>query len=425
MTNPSTPVRPHVADRAHEIGAARGKVTSETNYAKAAGLRVDGGRRAIYPSSGKTSVGKESKNRGHGREIAQKVSQPSPKDYTPQLLNFLNDIHGQVRQDDQGDYHYANVSTISLHFLLQSGIPGKELLWHWHQYFDQEHGESIYSTLSPMEDERFLSILERCDFHWKRDAIKESGLLFLEQHKHTVHLALTEFISMRIDGLWTQTESELSKQLNGYRSTEKCLDNIIDGMQTSPLAPAQRLALYEILPSPYICATAKAMLESATTPKFWKNQSVAFAPLEKRLVRLKRELRNAAMRMGVYCSVEEFEQRRQQEEERKRQEQQRNRMRQEEERRRQARKQEAWQRTHRQKAHPKNQQRTTDPYLRRVIKELELLGLVGNVSLEEVKQAYRQKAKALHPDQGGDVAAFLRLQQAYEFVLASHFHTHP
>jgi len=38
-------------------------------------------------------------------------------------------------------------------------------------------------------------------------------------------------------------------------------------------------------------------------------------------------------------------------------------------------------------------------------------------SEEEVLAAYRQRAKSLHPDRGGDLEKFLRLQQHFEQAL--------
>jgi hypothetical protein len=45
---------------------------------------------------------------------------------------------------------------------------------------------------------------------------------------------------------------------------------------------------------------------------------------------------------------------------------------------------------------------------------LSILGLLPPVTAEDVKQAYLSKAMAAHPDRGGDPAAFIRLQKAYE-----------
>lgn len=41
------------------------------------------------------------------------------------------------------------------------------------------------------------------------------------------------------------------------------------------------------------------------------------------------------------------------------------------------------------------------------------LGLSTGASEEEVRHAYRQRVKAVHPDQGGDPDAFRQLQEAY------------
>jgi hypothetical protein len=45
---------------------------------------------------------------------------------------------------------------------------------------------------------------------------------------------------------------------------------------------------------------------------------------------------------------------------------------------------------------------------------LALLGLRPPLSLEDVRQAYHARAMAMHPDRGGDPAAFLRLKSAFE-----------
>lgn len=45
---------------------------------------------------------------------------------------------------------------------------------------------------------------------------------------------------------------------------------------------------------------------------------------------------------------------------------------------------------------------------------LSVLGLLPPVTLEDVKQAYLAKARTAHPDRGGDPAAFLRLQKAFD-----------
>lgn len=45
---------------------------------------------------------------------------------------------------------------------------------------------------------------------------------------------------------------------------------------------------------------------------------------------------------------------------------------------------------------------------------LVILGLKPPVSVEDVKQAYLDKAKTAHPDRGGDAQAFIRLHEAFE-----------
>jgi hypothetical protein len=45
---------------------------------------------------------------------------------------------------------------------------------------------------------------------------------------------------------------------------------------------------------------------------------------------------------------------------------------------------------------------------------LVVLGLIPPISLEDVKQAYLEKAKTAHPDRGGSADQFVRLQKAFE-----------
>ena len=49
---------------------------------------------------------------------------------------------------------------------------------------------------------------------------------------------------------------------------------------------------------------------------------------------------------------------------------------------------------------------------------LKALYLESDASIEEVKRAYRELARLLHPDQGGNTARFQQLQQVYEAALA-------
>ena len=45
---------------------------------------------------------------------------------------------------------------------------------------------------------------------------------------------------------------------------------------------------------------------------------------------------------------------------------------------------------------------------------LVVLGLIPPVTVEDVRQAYLEKAKTAHPDRGGSGDEFVRLQQAFE-----------
>ena len=50
-----------------------------------------------------------------------------------------------------------------------------------------------------------------------------------------------------------------------------------------------------------------------------------------------------------------------------------------------------------------------DPY--------ELLGVTRSCKPEELKEAFRTKALLVHPDRGGDTAAFIQLRQAYDQIV--------
>ncbi len=51
----------------------------------------------------------------------------------------------------------------------------------------------------------------------------------------------------------------------------------------------------------------------------------------------------------------------------------------------------------------------TNPY--------EILGVRRDATDDQVKAAYRRRAKTTHPDSGGDADAFSRVQKAYELLL--------
>src|SRR5262245_4528920 len=46
-----------------------------------------------------------------------------------------------------------------------------------------------------------------------------------------------------------------------------------------------------------------------------------------------------------------------------------------------------------------------------------ILGVPADATPDEIRRRYRELAKVCHPDAGGDPAAFIRLQQAYEALL--------
>jgi curved DNA-binding protein CbpA len=57
---------------------------------------------------------------------------------------------------------------------------------------------------------------------------------------------------------------------------------------------------------------------------------------------------------------------------------------------------------------------STKPFLKA---ERILLGVEDNATKRAVKNAYRRKARKLHPDVGGDAEAFRQLYAAYRAVL--------
>ena len=46
----------------------------------------------------------------------------------------------------------------------------------------------------------------------------------------------------------------------------------------------------------------------------------------------------------------------------------------------------------------------------------EILGVVETATQDEIKKAYRQKAKELHPDKGGDEEMFKKVTNAYDIL---------
>ena len=333
--------------------------------------------------------------KGGGQSDPVRDSAPSPdseEDYTSEVLAFLQDLHGKVRQDSQGDYHYQEVSSISLHFLLRSRLPKKEILWGWYQYFDQERSESIYRTLGPLEDEEFLEVLAGADFKWNARVVRESGLVFLAEHAKEVFLALEEFLSMRLDAINTMNDQELRKLLTTSTWTSQHIKKLVRKFQFEPLDPSQRRAVYSLFDSDYQRATAARMLHSAAREHFWKKPPPELRAFQAQCIILEKTLRATAERMGLYVDRQSFER----------------------SGFNRARAKRAWRPTDAPRSQP-GQNGTV------VLEHFTALGLDPSASLTQVKSAYREKVKAYHPDQGGTVQEFLRLQEAYEFLVTQVF----
>lgn len=315
------------------------------------------------------------------------------KDYTQEILEFLAGAHGSIRIDSNGDYYYEHVSTISLHFLLRSRLPARELLWRWYEHFEQQRGESIYQTLPPLRDEEFLDILSTCDFCWDMDRVKESGLVFLSQHRKEVYLALEMFLAMRLEAYDTMSDAELAEVLapNGTWS-EKHLKKLIQGIQTQLFTQNERQAIYEQLESDYLKATARHLIDEALGDGFWKSPPPELEGLHSRFIIFARTMTNTARRLGVYTSRGNYEQ-------------------QDREGFRQRRANGAGQSRSRGARYGS----VRNPHLESGY--YQALGLEPGAALAEVKTAYRDMVKQHHPDQGGSVQDFLHLQEAYEYLL--------
>lgn len=340
-------------------------------------------------------------NRGFAPLDADTAPEGAPafsrKDFTAEVLGFLRSVHGRIRQDDLGDYYYEDVSTISLHGLLNTALPPKETLWSWYDYFDRECSESIYQTLPPLRDEVFLRILEGCGFAWEPDAVCSSGLVFLSHHRKAVYGAMEEFLTLRLEAHRAMSDDALRAFLTpGQTWTEAHLRREVRRLQTRPFAREERQAVYRHLESDYLRATARHLLDDATTEAFWKHPPPELESLQGRFHALRGLLVEEAMRLGVYVSREAYEF-------------------------------SHWRRG-REGARRSRRRGAAGGAsghgplhaaagVRSAAYHLTVLGLAPGATLAQVKAAYREKVKEHHPDSGGDVAEFLRLQEAYEFLL--------
>jgi len=328
------------------------------------------------------------------------------EDHTAAVLHFLEESHGKVRLDARGDYAYEAVSAVSLHFLLQSGLPPKDVLWQWYAYWEQEQGESIYQTIRPQDDEVLLEILQRCDFAWDVQAVRDSGLIFLRRHREEIYMALEDIILERIEAYETLSDEELAAVLRPRNTwSDDHLRKIIHRIQTEAISAGQRASIYDELDSDYLRATARYQVEELTRDRFWKNPPPEMEGVEERLIIFARTMANAARRLGVYISRRDFEAE-------------------------QAGARSQWTRGarfngKRRKAGASAGGNGGDAAASKAAAAaeacFEVLELPTTASLLDVKNAYRRKVKEHHPDQGGTVQDFLRLQEAYEVLLTEVF----
>lgn len=55
-----------------------------------------------------------------------------------------------------------------------------------------------------------------------------------------------------------------------------------------------------------------------------------------------------------------------------------------------------------------------------ILNPYKILGIAEDATLDEIKAAYRERARRYHPDAGGDAWAFQQVQQAYDMLLEKH-----
>ncbi len=52
-----------------------------------------------------------------------------------------------------------------------------------------------------------------------------------------------------------------------------------------------------------------------------------------------------------------------------------------------------------------------------LVNAFEILGILESASTEEIRRAYRTRAMQFHPDRGGMVEHFVRVQQAFDLLM--------
>ncbi|HEX9844443.1 MAG TPA: DnaJ domain-containing protein, partial [bacterium] len=154
--------------------------------------------------------------------------------------------------------------------------------------------------------------------------------------------------------------------------------------------------IYDQFESDYLRATARVMLQELSKESFWKHPPPEMEEIESRLIAFARNMAGAAWRLGVYVSRTEFERTAQA-----------------------GGFTGAWSQRPGGNGRPRR-----EPQGRPAARHqgyFEVLGLTPGASLLDVKSAYRRKVKETHPDQGGTVQGFLKLQEAYEVLLTEVF----
>ena len=202
---------------------------------------------------------------------------------------------------------------------------------------------------------------------------------------------------MRLDAFETMDDGELAEVLTPQGTwSDKHLQKLVRNIQTQPLSQNQRQSVYEQLESDYLKATARHLIDEALGGGFWKSPPPELEGLHSRFIIFARTMTNTARRLGVYTSRKSFE------------EQGNGR---------------AWDSDGngygRRARAPRGNAGRNNHAMEHT--HFAALGLEAGATLIEVKTAYREMVKQHHPDQGGSVQDFLRLQEAYEYLLTQVF----
>lgn len=350
-----------------------------------------------HKNNSATPFAKAAKATAKGATAKTATGVKSGQDQTEKILAFLGESHGNIQVNPQGEFYFGEISTLSLHLLLSSGLPEKETLWAWYHHFDKNLSQSIYQTLPPLRDQEFLEILRQCDFTWDEARVAKMGLLFLASQRELVMEVLEKALTQRLEAYHTMSDGDLKKALTPENTrTEVHLRRLVRKIRTEPVNGEFRAGLYDKLDSDYQRATARQFLDEATSDPFWKDPPSELDSVRARLAALYRILLEASLRLGVYGIGDPFGR--------------------------------GTASGQQQKGNKHNGSRSrrsagADNFPGSVQWEMEAhhlytLGLKPSSSLEDVRSAYREKVKMHHPDQGGSLQEFLRVQEAYEYLIS-------